>query len=342
MNDFAQEPDASETVTVYFVDDGQDSIDEQYNIATELPEVETNDHNRFDEPWQLYRKLSELYHDKIAAGEPFRAVVVMDVNAASWAEMEDFGLTREDTDGGHISGIAFAQRVLRAENDEKYGQYAAIPIIFLTSWTEDRLVADRVQALVEQFNAPTRLVSKSEPDEYRTILTEVVDKVLKNDQRRTGNAPEKPPADRFSASEVRILTRKTSKIETGTADTSPRERFIDALVRYWRLEPAMKFKMLGVDPADAARLTAALRGEEKPLTRDLHDRIACLDDIRVKLSDIFDGAPSRDAKRDMENNWLRAPVDDLKGMAAVQLIQSGTMEDLLTFKGLVYRKCNIW
>lgn len=324
-------------VYVYIVDNVLASIKGEVEVLSRLPGVTA--FPPYENPERLYYALSELFQNSARENKPVHAVAVIDVNSEEWAEMTRFGITRHHTVNGRISGIAFADRVLRSA-EPKYERYSGIPILFMTNWVSDPLVRKEVQALVDRSDAPTRLAAKKENEnnenkkgEFEKAITDLVE-IARNIDLSS------PLSDVTLASQQGAPD--AGRMVVQGVRSRPFEPLVDAIVRYWRLPKDMKYTLLGVDPGDGERLSAALSGFKKPLTRDLIDRVECLEDIRLKLSAVFDDQPPGVSKQNVENDWLRSPVADLRHMTPLDLLSSGTMEDLLTVKGIVYRKCKIW
>jgi len=104
-------------------------------------------------------------------------------------------------------------------------------------------------------------------------------------------------------------------------------QFFLKLIELWRLDSEDACKLLGYEPADIQHVDRVLSGQ-LPISRDLKDRIANLLVIRKRLSGLF-----RDT--DTENEWLRDKYVELGNKSPIELLLSGSMENLLLIKEFV-------
>lgn len=104
-------------------------------------------------------------------------------------------------------------------------------------------------------------------------------------------------------------------------------QFFLKLIELWRLDSEDACKLLGYEPADIQHIDQVLSGR-LPFSRDLKDRIANLLVIRKRLSGLF-----RDT--DTENEWLREKHVELGNKSPIELLLSGSMENLLLIKEFV-------
>ncbi len=104
-------------------------------------------------------------------------------------------------------------------------------------------------------------------------------------------------------------------------------QFFLKLIELWSLDSKDACKLLGYEPADIQHVEQVLSGR-LPFSRDLKDRIANLLVIRKRLSGLF-----RDT--DTENEWLREKHVELGNKSPIELLLSGSMENLLLIKEFV-------
>jgi uncharacterized protein (DUF2384 family) len=103
-------------------------------------------------------------------------------------------------------------------------------------------------------------------------------------------------------------------------------QFFLKLIELWRLDSEDACKLLGYEPAEI-QLDQVLSGR-LPFSRDLKDRIVNLLVIRKRLSGLF-----RDT--DAEIEWLREKHVELGNKSPIELLLSGSMENLLLIKEFV-------
>lgn len=104
-------------------------------------------------------------------------------------------------------------------------------------------------------------------------------------------------------------------------------QFFLKLLELWELNSEDKCKLLGYELADIQHVDQVLSGQ-LPISRDLKDRITNLLVIRKRLSGLF-----RDTNT--ENEWLRERHVELGNKSPIELILSGSMENLLLIKEFV-------
>ena len=105
-------------------------------------------------------------------------------------------------------------------------------------------------------------------------------------------------------------------------------RFINQLIDSWRLDADSACTLLGFERSDSAYVRNVLQGYATLRGRDAKDRIAHLFEIRSALSALF-----RDV--DVENEWLREGQQVLNGKKPMELLEEGSMENLLLVKEYV-------
>lgn len=105
-------------------------------------------------------------------------------------------------------------------------------------------------------------------------------------------------------------------------------QFVLKLLDSWHLSRYDAVFLLGFYPADNDFVQAVLAGTADLHSRDVRDRIAHLFHIRQTLSSLF-----RDL--DVENEWLREPHTLLDEREPLELLLSGSMENLLLVKDYV-------
>jgi hypothetical protein len=139
-------------------------------------------------------------------------------------------------------------------------------------------------------------------------------------------------AERASRSE----STKTKERAMSTEGTRKAERarvtgpieFMNQLLVTWRLEPEMAYTLLGFESADCVYVCNVLRGFAILRGRDAKDRISYLFEIRSSLWALFQDEA-------VENEWLREPQEVLGGKTPIDLLQEGSMENLLLVKECV-------
>ena len=236
-------------------------------------------------------------------------VLVIDINAQKWSVLKELEITIEDTQRGKVAGIVLAERVFRVPGSE----LANSPIIFLTELDVGPWL-NRVEALRALPGAPIKVVPKGNEARFESDLKEMVDQVR--------------ASQRISDNDIAT---------TGVVDSQPstppaKLEFLNSLIRFWNLPAEMRFILLGISTPDEKWLYTVLDGTAPAPTRDLDDRLKYLMDIRFLMANFL-----RDPVA--ENSWLREPVDELKGRSPIELLASGTMEDLLMLRSYAYHIC---
>lgn len=105
-------------------------------------------------------------------------------------------------------------------------------------------------------------------------------------------------------------------------------KFINQLLDAWHLDADSACTLLGFEPTDAAYIQDVLRGYATLRGRDAKDRIAHLFQIRTSLSALFQD-------ESVENEWLRERQQVLNNITPMELLQEGSMENLLLVKEYV-------
>ncbi len=105
-------------------------------------------------------------------------------------------------------------------------------------------------------------------------------------------------------------------------------KFIQSLLKTWRLTQDDAAPLLGFEDSDRHRVSNLLKGRAVLSGRDVKDRIAYLLQIRKTLSALF-------LNEEVENEWLREKHSILNNIAPMELMLEGTMENLLLVKEYV-------
>lgn len=100
------------------------------------------------------------------------------------------------------------------------------------------------------------------------------------------------------------------------------------LIELWHLEEEDACKLLGYELTEIAYVADVLSGMSFLLGRDSKDRIANLFVIRKRLAGLFKDI-------DVENEWLREKHADLNNNSPLELLLSGSMENILLIKEFV-------
>lgn len=100
------------------------------------------------------------------------------------------------------------------------------------------------------------------------------------------------------------------------------------LIDFWRLEEEDACKLLGYELTEIKYVEDVLSGALPLLGRDPKDRIANLFVIRKRLDGLFKDI-------DVENEWLREKHADLNNNSPLELLLSGSMENILLIKEFV-------
>lgn len=100
------------------------------------------------------------------------------------------------------------------------------------------------------------------------------------------------------------------------------------LIDLWRLEKEDACKLLGYELAEIKYVEDVLSGVSPLLGRDPKDRVANLFVIRKRLAGLFKDI-------DVENEWLREKHADLNNNSPLELLLSGSMENVLLVKEFV-------
>lgn len=128
---------------------------------------------------------------------------------------------------------------------------------------------------------------------------------------------------------------KAITLGVGSAERSPYRgrvtgpvKFINQLLDTWHLSADSACTLLGFEHSDAGYIQDVLRGYATLRGRDAKDRIAHLFQIRASLSALFQD-------ESVENEWLRERQQILNDKTPMELLQEGSMENLLLVKEYV-------
>lgn len=105
-------------------------------------------------------------------------------------------------------------------------------------------------------------------------------------------------------------------------------QFFLKLIGLWRLEEEDACRLLGYELTEIKYVEDVLSGVLPLLGRDPKDRIANLFVIRKRLAGLFKDL-------DVENEWLREKQVALNNNSPLELLLSGSMENLLLIKEFV-------
>ena len=111
-------------------------------------------------------------------------------------------------------------------------------------------------------------------------------------------------------------------------------QFFLKLMELWRLDVEDACKLLGYELADIKYVEQVLSGELPLRGRDPKDRIANLVVIRKRLDGLFKDV-------DVENEWLSEKQTDIGNKSPMELLLSGSMENLLLVKQFVEFVCGL-
>ncbi len=142
------------------------------------------------------------------------------------------------------------------------------------------------------------------------------------------------PMDPYSGKGYEFLRTNIFSSERLPTSAYPRGRltghvqFLSKLLELWHLKSLDACILLGYENKDQNYVEAILSGTVTLRGRDAKDRIINLFKIRRTLSSIF-----RDLN--VENAWLREPQKVLNDQTPLQLLQEGSIENLLRVRFLV-------
>ena len=105
-------------------------------------------------------------------------------------------------------------------------------------------------------------------------------------------------------------------------------KFFGKLIAIWRLDLNDACALLGYELQDRQHVEEILAGSVTLRGKDTKDRIATLFRIHSLLSGLFRNV-------NVENDWLREPCEALGGRRPIELLQHGSMEELLTVRQLI-------
>ena len=105
-------------------------------------------------------------------------------------------------------------------------------------------------------------------------------------------------------------------------------KFIQDLLKTWKLTQDDALALLGFEASDRHYLRNLLNGHVALSGRDVTDRIACLLQIRKTLSALF-------LNEEVENEWLREKHAMLNNITPMELMLEGTMENMLLVREYV-------
>lgn len=125
-----------------------------------------------------------------------------------------------------------------------------------------------------------------------------------------------------------------SSVEPKADRLSGPVQFFLKLMELWRLNSENACKLLGYELADIKYVEQVLSGVLPLRGRDPKDRIANLVVIRKRLDGLFKDV-------DVENEWLREKHADIGNKSPMELLLSGSMENLLLIKQFVEFVCGL-
>jgi hypothetical protein len=111
-------------------------------------------------------------------------------------------------------------------------------------------------------------------------------------------------------------------------------QFFSRLMEFWRLDTDEACKLLGYELSDIDYVKQLLSGESPLRGHDLKDRIVNLLVIRKRLDGVFKNI-------DVENEWLHEKHDRIGNKSPMELLLSGSMENLLLVKQFVEFVCGL-
>lgn len=133
----------------------------------------------------------------------------------------------------------------------------------------------------------------------------------------------------------------TMTVKVSETIVQPRVRRLSAPVQFflklmelWHLDSEDACKLLGYELADIKYVEQVLSGELPLRGCDPKDRIANLVVIRKRLDGLFKNV-------DVENEWLREKQVDIGNKSPMELLLSGSMENLLLVKQFVEFICGL-
>jgi hypothetical protein len=99
-------------------------------------------------------------------------------------------------------------------------------------------------------------------------------------------------------------------------------QFLKGLLAVWDLPENWVCKLLGLDPDDTVLGKSLMDGTTPLRGRDARDRIVCLIGMRAILQSVF-----RD--ENVEREWLHERQEVFEGRSPLDLVEEGSMENLL-------------
>lgn len=105
-------------------------------------------------------------------------------------------------------------------------------------------------------------------------------------------------------------------------------KFLMELLRVWQLSERDGMVLLGCNGTDQRRLQEELALPTGRWPRDRKERVAHLIEMRATLDALLHDL-------DAENEWLREPRTELDSRSPLDLMRSGSMEELIAAKYFV-------
>lgn len=135
------------------------------------------------------------------------------------------------------------------------------------------------------------------------------------------------PSDALRSSVVLNQNASENKIPANTEidSLSGAAKFLQSLSEIWRLSESDLLVLLGFETGGPNQLREFLHSDFNQWSRDQKERVADLVEIRATLDALLQDI-------DAENKWLRHPRAGLDGRSPLDLMLSGSMENLIDAK----------
>jgi len=119
-----------------------------------------------------------------------------------------------------------------------------------------------------------------------------------------------------------------SVIQSRTEGLSGHVQFFLKLLACWQLDEDDAYKLLGYELSESNYVKNILSGATPLIGRDIKDRLALLIIIRKRLDGLFKDLT-------VENEWLREKRAEIGNQSPMDLLLSGSMENLLLAKQFI-------
>ena len=222
---------------------------------------------------------------------------ILDMHISKIKDLSEINLPAADTLGGEAVGLAVAEQYLRKPRS----RFRRTPLAFLTGFTVDPPVMNRIKALQRDGNNIVVLRKTTDLDRFDKFIRSVVDE-------------------------------KESKYSEESTEISDYKEGVDIILRIFDdfgLQKGQQIALLGYSADGDLKLEEVARRVKGTVNLDIQDRVALVIDIKSRLDSIF----GLDDKR--QRRWLKTRQESLERRSPMELLEGGHQHDLARVAALV-------